>query len=168
MKKVLKPLLLSILVLCIISIKAYAATSPSGHNSFALHVDSALLKKIISLNQNEIHRLRGHKLHFLQRIEWRILQRKIKKSVVNADEKNPKETVAFISLITGLLGLVLIFLIPILGFPLLLTAIITGIIGMNNNKDPKSRRNAIIGLIAGSLGLLLILLALAAFAGGFF
>lgn len=164
----LKPLLLSILVLCIISNKTYAATFPSGHNSFAPQVDSALLKRIVSLNPNEVHRLSRQKMHLVQRIEWKILQRKIKKSVVNEDEKNPKETVAFISLITGLLGLVLIFLFPLLGFPLLLTAIITGIIGMNNNKDSKSRRNAIIGLIAGSLGLLLVTLAIIAFAGGFF
>ena len=69
-----------------------------------------------------------------------------------------------VALIAGIAGLGLIFFLPIAGFVLLLTAIVTGIVARNSTEDPKSRKNALIGLVLGLVGIGLVIIALIAWA----
>jgi uncharacterized membrane protein HdeD (DUF308 family) len=58
-------------------------------------------------------------------------------------------------------------LLPIVGFLLLLNAIITGLVARKNNENPRSRKKALIGLILGLVAYALIFVFAIAYAGGF-
>ena len=98
----------------------------------------------------------------MERLQWKILQKKLKKT--HAEEKTSKDTLSLIALIAGIAGLALIFFVPIAGFLLLVTAVVTGIIARNSSEDPKSRKKSLIGLVLGLTGIGLIIIALIAYA----
>ena len=158
----MKPLLLLLLVLLASLPKNYAATAPS------LPVADSVLIKFASLSPKDIQKQTGHRLNLIQKTELKLLQKKIKKRVLSAsaDQQHKKDVVSTIALIAGVLGIVTLFLVPGVAFVLMLAAIITGIIGISNNPNPKSRTRALIGLIAGIAGILLTLLALIIFLSG--
>ena len=161
-KNNLKPLLLLLLVLLASLPKNYAATAPS------LPVADSVLIKFASLSPKDIQKQTGHRLNLIQKTELKLLQKKIKKRVLSAsaDQQHKKDVVSTIALIAGVLGIVTLFLVPGVAFVLMLAAIITGIIGISNNPNPKSRTRALIGLIAGIAGIILTLLALIIFLSG--
>ena len=161
----LRPLLL-IIFLCLLLPETHALTSPPATITPAAYTDSASIIKITSLSVKEVQRLTGRKMNFLQKLQLKILQKKLKKSLRHEENKTSKDTISTIALITGIAGLVLLFLVPIAGFLLIITAIITGIIGLNNNDNPKSRTKALIGLVTALAGIALLLIALVIFASG--
>lgn len=144
------------------------ASFPVIKNKPSVISDSLSLNKILNLSPKDIQRLSGQKMNLIEKLELKIIQKKIKKNLSKADEKKSKETVSLIALITGILGLILLFIFPPVSFILILTAIITGIIGVNNNSNQKSRTKALIGLICGLVGVGIFIIALVAFATGAF
>ena len=162
----MKQLLLLIFLFGLLLSKTFAANNSFKIAPFNPHVDSLSITRILSLSPQEVKRLTGYKLNLIERLEWKILQKKLKKNLGHPEVKKSKDTISTIALITGVLGLILLFIVPGVGFILLLIGIITGIIGLNNNDNPKSRRKALIGLIAGIVGVLLTLIALIAFVSG--
>jgi hypothetical protein len=108
----------------------------------------------------------------LEKLERKLAQKIIKKRLHQTDKykAKSKKTLSTISLILGILGLALMF-VPTLNILVLLVApaaIITGFVARKDNEDKKSRLNALIGIIAGFVPFLIILILFAFFAiGGF-
>ncbi len=131
-----------------------------------LSLMAMVMATAVSLSPKEIQHLTGRKMNLIERLQWKILQKKFKK--IQAEGNSSKDTISAISLITGIAGFVTLFLVPIAGFLLLLTAIITGIIGRKNNDNPKSRKKALIGLVLGLVAVGLIFIFAIAYSGGFY
>ena len=127
--------------------------------------DSISLTASNSFSANEIQQVTGRKMNLTARLQWKIVQRKLKR--IADKERTSKDTLATIALVTGIVGFVLLFFVPIAGFLLLLTAIITGILGRKNNPNVKSRNKALIGLVLGLAAFGLILIFAIAYSGGF-
>ena len=160
-------LLFLMMVLCFLLSKTYAVATANNSIAPVSSAGSVLNAGQLSLSAKEIQRLTGHKLNLVERLQWKILQKKFKKT--QAKEKDSKDSLSLIALIAGAAGLVLLFIVPIAGFLLLLTAIVTGIIARNSSNDPKSRKKALIGLVLGLTGIGLIIIALIAYAAvGFY
>lgn len=163
-KAILKNLLLVFLLVMICLQKNFAASSPLLHSP----ADSAALLKQGSVLQQQITATSGYKMNFLHRLQWKWIQKKIKKKMRLAEEvEKNKNTVSTIALICGVGGLVVLFLVPVLGFLMMLTGIVTGAIGMSNNSNKKSRIKALIGLVAGAAGIVLVGAFIIAFAAVF-
>ena len=118
-----------------------------------------------TVSAKEVQQLTGRKMNLVERLRWKIVQKKIKK--IQGDEKTSKDTLSTIALITGIVGFVLLFFVPVAGLLLLLTAIITGILGRKNNQNQKSRNRALIGLVLGLAAFGLILIFAIAYSSGF-
>jgi len=160
-------LLLLMMVLCLLLPTTQAVTLPGNANKAALSAGTAPNSRLPSISAKEIQRLTGHKMNLMERCQWKILNKKLRKT--QAKEKSSKGTLSIIALIAGIAGLALIFFVPIAGFFLLLTAIVTGIIARNSSDDPKSRKKALIGLVLGLTGIGLVIIALIAYAAvGFY
>lgn len=158
-------LLLLMFMCCLFLPKTRAVTIPANTNT-ARSAASVSNTQLLSLSPKEIQRLTGHKMNLMERLQWKkILQKKLRKT--HSQEKNSKDTISSISLLTGIVGFVLLFLFPVGGFLLLLTAIVTGIIGRKNNDNPKSAKKALIGLVLGLAAMGLILIFALAYSGGF-
>ena len=155
-------LLLLMMVLCFLLLKINAVTTPANPGAPVSSAGILSNSRLLSLAAKEIQHLTGHKMNLVERLQWKILQKKLKKT--QAKEKTSKDTLSLIALIAGIGGLGLLFFVPIAGFVLLLTAIVTGIVARNSTEDPKSRKNALIGLVLGLTGIGLIVIALIAYA----
>jgi hypothetical protein len=155
-------LLLLMMVLCFLLPKTYAVTTPANPGAPVSSAGSISNARLLSLSAKEIQHLTGHKMNLIERLQWKILQKKFKKP--QEKEKTSKNTLSLVALIAGIAGLGLIFFLPIAGFVLLLTAIVTGIVARNSTEDPKSRKNALIGLVLGLVGIGLVIIALIAWA----
>jgi hypothetical protein len=121
------------------------------------------LQNFLELTPKKYQELTGMKLNFSQRIAFAILKAKLKKQL-NADKPAAHKTdIGTLSIILGG-GAFLVALIPAVGIisiAMAIGAIVLGIIGLGRKKgDTKS----IIGLVLGSIFLLLIIVAVAAFA----
>jgi hypothetical protein len=101
----------------------------------------------------------GKKLPLLQRLTWKLAQKRMSKpGNENVTEKQRK--LGRLSMIFGIAGLVLLFLpniLAIAGIGLGIAAFILGLKSVKGN----SNTPGIVGLIAGSLTLLLTVLAVA-------
>ena len=142
--------------------KTNAVTLPVSANKEIVAAAPVPNTGLLSLSAKEIQHLTGHKMNLMERLQWKILQKKLKKT--HAEEKTSKDTLSVIALIAGIAGLALIFFVPIAGFLLLLTAVVTGIIARNSSDDPKARKKSLIGLVLGLTGIGLIIIALVAYA----
>lgn len=71
-----------------------------------------------------------------------------------------KRTLGLISLLSGIVGIITLFTVPVIGIVLIPTALITGIVGLSNNTDKRSRTHSIIGLVLGGIGIFATILAL--------
>lgn len=110
--------------------------------------------------------VQGKKPNFIQKAALRAMERKIVRKLKKGDDGNlrQKRTLGLIALISGIAGIVTLLTIPIVGVLLIPTALVTGIIGLSNNTDKRSRTHSIIGVVLGStaifLGLLFLILLL--------
>jgi len=129
------------------------------------NLNAMTLQDFLDLSPKKYQELTGIKLNFSQRIAFAILKAKLKRQM-HADKPAAHKTdIGTLSIILGG-GAFLVALIPVVGIisiPMALGAIVLGIIGLGRKKgDTKS----IIGLVLGSVFLLLIIAAVAAFASG--
>ena len=155
-------LLLLMMMFCLLLPKINAVTTPVNPGAPVNSASTISNSRLLSLSAKEIQHLTGHKMNLMERLQWKILQKKFKKT--QQKEKTSRDTLSLVALIAGIAGLGLLFLVPIAGFVLLLTAIVTGIVARNSTEDPKSRKNALIGLVLGLVGIGLIVIALIAYA----
>lgn len=127
-------------------------------------LNSMTLQNFLTLTPNKYTELTGKKMTFKQKIAFAILKAKLKRQLPDSVAHN-KADIGLLSLIMGG-GAFVVALIPFLGvisIPMAIAGIVLGIIGLGRKKgDTKS----IIGLVLGSLFLLLIVIVIAAFAAG--
>ena len=155
-------LLLLMIVICFLLPKTFAITTPIKPNTPVNSAGPISNSRLLSLSAKEIQHLTGHKMNLVERLQWKILQKKLQKK--KGKEKTSKDTLSLVAFIAGIAGLGLLFFVPVAGFILLLTAVVTGIVARNSTEDPKSRKNALIGLVLGLTGIGLIVIALIAYA----
>lgn len=149
-----------LILLCLLSPQLYASARARNNSG-----DSVSIPAFARVAVKEKHAYAGSKMNFIQKLQWKIVQKKFRKT--GFDKATSKDSLATIALIAGVAGFVLLFVVPIAGFVLLLTAIITGILGKKNNENPKSRKKALIGLVLGLVAFGLILAFAIAYSGGF-
>ncbi|TAE38783.1 MAG: DUF4190 domain-containing protein [Runella slithyformis] len=105
------------------------------------------------------------KLTFKQRVLAKVVSRKLQKMQRNAPnaEGGKTNTLALVSAIAGVLGLVLFFVLPGVGILLSLGAIILGFVGKSQIKknDERGMGLAITGIVTGFLTFFILLLAVA-------
>jgi hypothetical protein len=118
-----------------------------------------------SLKPKDIESVTGKKLTFLQKLELKLLLKKLKKAKRQEGIDPKKENQALWSMILGLSSIVLLFipLTIILAIPAAIAAIILGAISLKGNSSKKG----IIGIIAGSVTLLTLIVAIAILAAIF-
>jgi len=145
--------------------KTIAATPQAlMHTQFNDSVSTSDLPNLLS---KQMQALTAQKMNLVQRLQWKILQKKFKKLLPEVKDQKSKDTLSTIALVSGVAGFVLLFLFPLVGFLLLLNAIITGFVARKNNENPKSRKKALIGLILGLVAYALIFVFAIVYAGGF-
>ena len=107
------------------------------------------------------------KMNFMERLTFKVLQNKIQKALAfnkdksNTDGSNSDNTLSLLSCIFGVLGLLLLFTgsstLILLGLFVGIAGFATGLVGL---KKENSKVLAIIGLVAGSLVLLIFIAAI--------
>ncbi len=126
------------------------------------NLDAMTLQNFLKLTPKRYQELTGRKMTLKEKIAFIIFKAKLKRQLPDDKSAPHKTDIGLLSLIFGGSAFVLA-LIPYLGIvsiPLALAAIVLGIIGLGRKKgDTKS----IIGLVLGSLFILLIAVVLAAF-----
>ena len=123
------------------------------------------LQEFIKLTPKKYEELTGKKLTFKEKIAFTILKSKLKKQAAEDKAAPRKGDLGLLSLIFGGAAWVFAFIpaIGILSIGFAVAAVILGILGLGRKKgDTKS----IIGLVLGGLYILLLAVALAAFASG--
>jgi hypothetical protein len=151
-----------ILIICLIVLsllqckESRAATVPYHYSLHYKTFDSNVRKGLFDLSILSPNKRVG----FLRKLQYKVLQKRLKHLTYKADEGTPRKTnaLSIISLVLGILGVIGIFAgISPLFILASLAAAITGIIALgkryNNNKGSKAM--AIIGLILGG-GLFLL------------
>lgn len=140
--------------------------APGTKISYTLPVNlnAMSLQDFLTLTPKKYEVLTGKRMTLKQKIAFAILKAKLKRQL--ADNAVPhKSNIGLLSLLFGAATWVFAF-IPAIGIASIgfaIAAIILGIIGLGRKKgDTKS----IIGLVLGSLFVLLLIVALAAFASG--
>lgn len=128
-------------------------------------LNAMALQEFLNLTPKRYFELTGKKMTFKQKIGFAILKAKLKRQL--ADEKSAphKTDLGLLSLIFGAGAWVFAFIpgIGIASIGFAVAAVVLGILGLNRKKgDTKS----VIGLVLGSLFLLLLVVAVAAFASG--
>ena len=131
--------------------------------SVPANLNAMTLQDFLALTPQKYQELTGSKLNFSQRIAFAILKSKLKKQLLADKTPAHKTNLGTMSIILGG-GAFLVALIPVVGIisiAMAIGAIVLGIIGLGRKKgDTKS----IIGLVLGSVFLLLIIAVVAAFA----
>jgi hypothetical protein len=133
--------------------------------NFPQNLKAMTLREFLAITPQKYQELTGKRMSLKQKIAFAILKSKLKRRLANDKSPEHKSDIGLLSLIFGG-GAFLIAFIPGVGIAsigLAIAAIILGIIGLGRKKgDTKS----IIGLVLGSVFLLLLLVAVAAFAAG--
>ncbi len=134
--------------------------------SLPLNLNAMALQEFLNLTPKKYQELTGKRMTFKQKLAFYLLKGKLKKQLSN-DKTSHSTDIGLLSLIFGG-GAFVLAIIPYIGLlsvPLAIAAIILGIIGLGRKKgDTKS----IIGLVLGSVFLLLIIVLIAAFSSGWY
>jgi hypothetical protein len=111
------------------------------------------------MKAKEIEKLTGKKLNLLQKIELKLLQKKMGKKTGDDEMTEKQKKKASLSMILGITSIVFLFIpvIGILAIPMAILAIIFGASSMKGNSNTKS----IVGVVTGGVTLLLFVIALA-------
>ena len=123
------------------------------------------LQEILALTPKRYHELTGRKMTFKQQLALVILKGKLKRQLVDDKAGPHKSNLGLLSLLFGGAAWVFAFIpgIGVISIGFAVAAIILGILGLGKKKgDAKS----LIGLVLGSLFLLLLVVAVAVFASG--
>ena len=160
---------------------AMASAEPSVAVAADLNLTNSLpgdlsMDEFLNLKPKEIAKRTGTKMGFLDRLAFRIVQKKMKKQAAKA-ERNGKTNSSGLGVATLVVGslaalsAILMWILP--GFLLLalvfgLTGTIMGAIARSNgDSSGAATAGFIMSLVAGSLALLLLILAIAVFASFF-
>lgn len=107
---------------------------------------------------------------FITKLKRAMAAKLLRNQLRRAANPKSKNTLSIISLIAGVLGLACLASIMLAPVALLLapTAIVTGIVALHHNKDKGSRTQAIVGIIAGAVPVIFIIIVAIIFASGGF
>ena len=143
---------ITLLLLTLFSLQTFAAVVPS-----ATVTPPSL--DFTKMKAKEIEKLTGKKLNLLQKIELKLLQKKLGKKTGGDEMTEKQKKKASLSMILGIISIVFIFIpyIGILAIPMAILAIIFGASSMKGNSNAKS----IVGVVTGAVTLLLFVIALA-------
>ena len=140
--------------------KTFNYTLPANLNAMSL-------QQFLNLTPKKYMEITGKRLTFKQRVAFVILKAKLKKQLTDDKTAANKTDIGLLSLVFGG-GAFVLAIIPyagLLSIPMAIAAIVLGIIGLGRKKgDTKS----IIGLVLGSLFLLLIVALIAALSSGWY
>ncbi len=153
-----------IIFLVLLGQKTEAATTPLLPSFVQPPIDTSFYKSNILPPSSYVpHK----KVGFIKKLQYKILQKKLKYLSNKFDEGTQSKTnvLSIISLALGLITVIGVVasvgVITLIAAPL---AVITGIIALNNKSNSKgSKAMARIGLILGSLLILLLIIALIAY-----
>ena len=114
-------------------------------------------KYVRKIKTKEIERLTGKKLNFFEKLQLKILQKKLKNFEKGEPTEKQKKQ-GTLSMLCGFVSFILLFISPLvlLAIPLGVLALVFGIQSLKGNSNAK----AILGVVTGGLSLLLILVAL--------
>ena len=132
-------------------------------NNIPLEIKGMTVQEFLLLTPKKYQEITGKKMTFKQKISFSILKAKLKKQLPDEKVEGKKSNLGLLSLIFGGAAFLTVFIssIAVISFPLAVAAIVLGILGLSKTKgDTKS----IIGLVLGSVFLLLGLAAIAIFA----
>lgn len=119
---------------------------------------------IFHFTPHQLKKQFGVHLNLRQRMQWAIVRRK---ADAFTDELTPKQKNARkmggIAAVAGGLGVIFLFIVPIVGVILGTLGLILGLISL---KDNPNRGSSWAGIIGGSVVILILLVAIVAFAGG--
>jgi hypothetical protein len=144
--------------------------SPSNYSGPKTYIGPAKLKAMsvqdfLNLTPKKYYELTGTRMTLKQKLSFVILKAKLRKQLPDEKAEGKKTDIGLLSLVFGG-GAFVLALIPYVGIisiPLALAAIVLGIIGLGRKKgDTKS----LIGLVLGSLFIVLVIVVVAAFASG--
>jgi len=139
---------------------AGAATYPVAPKKLKTAPPTEILQKIAHLKPAEIEMLTGKKLTLVEKIKFKILQQRIKYGVYEGEEPmtERQRKQGRWSMILGLVSIGVLF-IPTVGLLTIPAAVVGLVLGIKSLKG-NSNTNGMIGVIASSLTLLLIVLGL--------
>ncbi len=139
----------------------YTATSPSIEKKIFFYGDSIYSGKPLIIIPGKVKWGNVKKMKLKDKISLKILQKALKKNLGRYAAEEPKEskTIGILSVVTGGIGLILLFAGTPIFLIFSLAGIILGIIGLKNQK----KTLALIGIILGGVTILLLLIALLAF-----
>jgi hypothetical protein len=147
----------TLVVFTFFGVSAYSASAPGPMP--VLPGDTASIKLPIKITPAYVERLTGKKLNFFQRLELKLLQKKIRKQIDDPELVAKSLRDGRRSLIFGILAIGLLF-IPLLGILGIASAVLALVFGIKSLKY-QSNANAIIGTVLGGLVLLLFLIVIA-------
>jgi hypothetical protein len=144
---------ITLLAFVLFAVPVFASVSPSSNNDPIPAFD---LRKI---KAKEIEKLTGKKLTLLQKIELKILQKKLRRQDDDDSMTAKQKKQATLSMIFGIAGLVLLFVptIGLLALPFSILALVFGFLSLKGNSNTK----AIVGVVTGGVTLIILLIALA-------
>lgn len=158
---------LTLLLLCSLLFTAKAATFPyaAGYPP----ADSAAKPSLLLIQPKAPETAMGKKLHWYERWQLKILQKKLAKRMQDNGRPVSKtiKVLSVISLVAAGLAIATLLAGSGVGLLFLLAGIVTGIIGLagNPNRGEKHRTMAILGIVVSGLMILLIFVAILAWAG---
>ena len=164
-----KLLLIGVLILSVFQTFSYSPVSIRRTVNYTLpaNLNAMTLQQLLTLTPKKYRKITGKRLTFKQRIAFVILKAKLQKQLTDDKTAANKTDIGLLSLIFGG-GAFVLAIIPyagLLSVPMAIAAIVLGIIGLGRKKgDTKS----IIGLVLGSVFLLLIVALIAAFSSGWY
>lgn len=102
------------------------------------------------------------KPNIMQKAVLRAVERKVARQLKKGEDGNLREKriLGMISMLSSIVGIITLFTVPIVGICLVPIALTTGILGVSNNNDKRSRAQSIVGIVFGGLGFALAILAL--------
>ncbi len=167
MKKIL---LIGIMIVFGMQTFAFSPKISAGSNTTYIvpaNLNGMTIQEFLKLTPKKYQELTGKKMTFKQKISFAIIKAKLKKQLADEKPVAHRTDLGLLSLIFGGSAFVLA-IIPFVGLisiPLAIAAIVLGIIGLRRKKgDTKS----IIGLVLGSVFILLFAVLIAVFASGWY
>lgn len=138
--------------LLLLVLQTFAASRPTTNSAFAYHNNDSLLRPAL---------FQPGKRTFANQLKQKLVRKALRQYRKHTSEaQSTKDTLALISLICGVASVV-VLLIPTMSVLALLlspAAIVMGIVALSKNRNPKSRTQAIIGIITGAIPILLVVL----------
>ena len=142
-------------------------SSVTNNSSYVLpgNVKAMTLQQFLTLTPKQYRLLTGKKMSLKEQLGFAILKAKLKRQLADDKAAPHKSDLGLLSLIFGGAAWVFAFIpaIGVISIGFAIGAVVLGILGLNRKKgDTKS----IIGLVLGSVFILLLFVAIIAFASG--